>query len=358
MIYYAIFKRDKTSIGYLEQLLVALLGHKFPEVREKAVSFLNVINDGIDWELRGPFNSRISTVGSEFRLDYLIESDRDDSHIGFLISSFSFDGNDQDPVISWHLPRIDRFLDENKNPTNFIIVSIDLGVFPRSGFYDWKLMKFQRGGKIGSVYTAYINSADLKKSVSDFSDLSPSTDTKEADMVRTKVIHGRFIVHPKNAKDLSLHEVYSYCPNATPGDFNVGSFKKIQESLPDYTKAGINCLYLNGVLENDYKHDEDPKSLKKKQKKKATNPLAITCRKSVSSFLGGSEDFKQLITAAKQRKVQLLVDCTSRVSSSHANKRYRPYFLQHVDEEGKILTTFGAEGFSNNFEDTTYLNLR
>lgn len=360
-IYYAIFCQDKESLYYLEKILIPLLGHRFQDIREKAVNYLNVLYDGVDWQLRGPFKPRIATVGNEFRLEYLIESDKDDYNIAMLLSSLSFDGNDQDPLISWHIPQIVKFLDEGQKSTQFIVVSIDLGFFPRSGFYDWKIIKYQRGGRIGSIYTANLGEADLKKSVSDFSELSSSAhESSEPEFMRTKVIHGRFIVHPKYTRELSIHEVYANCPLGIPGvgDFYSGSFKKLEGSLQDYVKAGINCVYLNGVLETDHKIDEDPKTKKKIVKKKTQNPLAVTCRKSVSTFLGGAEDFKKLMSTAKQKKLKILVDCLSRVSAARPNKRYHPHFLYNIDEDGKLLIAYGAEGFSVNYDDTAYLNYR
>ena len=364
VLYYAIFCQDKSSMNLLEQLLIALLGHRFPEVREKAVAYLNTIYDGTDWQLRGPYKSRIACVGNQFKLEYLIESDKDDCNIAFMLNASPFDGSNEESLISWHQPKVIPFTDEKNNPTNFVIVSVDFGFFPRAGFYDWKIIKFQRGGKIASVYTANLRDAEIPTrstlNLNELSDNSSSAqDTKEQDFMRTKVIHGRFIVYPKYTRDLEIHEIYAHCPSGVPGEFNKGSFAKIRDMIPEYAKAGINMLYMMGVLETEGgKVDEDQKLKKKALKKKTFNPLAITCRKTVNSALGGPEEFKKLIKVCKEKKVRTMVDCLSRVNSSHPNKKYKRYFLQQVDEEGKLVYCYGGEGLTANYEDTFYLNFR
>jgi len=52
------------------------------------------------------------------------------------------------------------------------------------------------------------------------------------------------------------------------------------------------------------------------------------------------------------------LDCTARVSSSHAHKAYSKLLLHHIDEDGKLVISYGGEGLSVNYEDTAYLNYR
>lgn len=92
-LYYAIFSVDQQSKQYLERLLIGILGHRNPDIRERAVVYLNILYDGVDWQLRGPFKGKVSTVGSEFKLDYLIESDANDDNLILLVNSYSFDGS-------------------------------------------------------------------------------------------------------------------------------------------------------------------------------------------------------------------------------------------------------------------------
>lgn len=85
-------------------------------------------------------------------------------------------------------------------------------------------------------------------------------------------------------------------------------------------------MYLLGIFEND-KSFEDEAKRKKMNKKKGFNPLAITSRNTLSTLLGGSDEFKKLMKTATDRKVKIIADALSRVSSSHPNRKYRKLFL-------------------------------
>ena len=57
----------------MEKLLIGMLGHPFPTVREAAVPYLNAVYDGVDWQLRGSLTTQVKTVGDPFSIHYLIE---------------------------------------------------------------------------------------------------------------------------------------------------------------------------------------------------------------------------------------------------------------------------------------------
>lgn len=58
-------------------------------MRDRAIILLNVVYDGVDWQRRAPFHCKISTVGSKFKIHYMIESDHDDD-IVLLLKSYIF----------------------------------------------------------------------------------------------------------------------------------------------------------------------------------------------------------------------------------------------------------------------------
>ena len=360
VLYYTQFKRDKTALDYIERLLICLLGHKEPSVREQAVIFLNILYDGIDWQLKGAYKGRVSTVGNEFKMEQWLEDESDVNSIGFLLYAFSFDGNDEEPILSWHKPEVYPFKDEEGQVSSHLVASIDLGNFPRAGFYDWKFVKFQKGGKVGSLYTGNVKAVEDRSSDSlSSSFLSLPSMTKSDDSIIAKPIHGRYIVHPKFTRDLQIHEVYAENPEGVPGPLYKGSFAKIKDNLSIYAKEGINCVYLMGALEGDYKIEKDPNTKAEIiTKKSGSNPMAITDRTSVSSYLGGSEEFNKLMNVAKDKKVKIVLDYVARISSSRPNKRYRDLLLYSVDSEGRLLPAFGGEGRAVNYEDTIYLNYR
>ena len=75
-------------------------------------------------------------------------------------------------------------------------------------------------------------------------------------------------------------------------------------------------------------------------------------------MLGGDEGFRALIKQAHLLGIKVIVDCTARVSSSHMSKRYDGLRLKAVDEHGRIVYHYGANGKSISYDDTTPLNYR
>lgn len=84
-----------------------MLGHPEIMIRDAAVQYLNVLYDGIDWQLRKAFKPKISCVGEKFKIDYLIETNEEESHsIVLLLNSRSFCQNSNESIITWHKPKL------------------------------------------------------------------------------------------------------------------------------------------------------------------------------------------------------------------------------------------------------------
>lgn len=86
--------------------------------------------------------------------------------------------------------------------------------------------------------------------------------------------------------------------------------------------------------------------------------MAITCRRSPCTMLGGVKGFKDLVSRAKELNVKILVDGSTRISSSRPHKRYKKHLLYKLDAENKLVVFYGTEGRSLSYEDTTLLNYR
>jgi maltooligosyltrehalose synthase len=48
-------------------------------------------------------------------------------------------------------------------------------------------------------------------------------------------------------------------------------------------------------------------------------------------MLGGDEGFKRVVAKAKEKKVKIIVDCLTRISSSRHHKKYRDLLLHYLD---------------------------
>lgn len=104
-----IIARDIKMNHYLEKLLIGMLGSPILMIRDHAVIMLNILYDGVDWSRRAPFSTKISKVNSKFLVDYLVESDKNDENIVFLVKSFVFLPGTRQNVISIHKPRVKEF---------------------------------------------------------------------------------------------------------------------------------------------------------------------------------------------------------------------------------------------------------
>ena len=86
--------------------------------------------------------------------------------------------------------------------------------------------------------------------------------------------------------------------------------------------------------------------------------MAFTHRTVASRMLGGDQGFKKVIAKAHSLNIKVIVDSTVRVSSSRMAKKYEHLKLKAVDDKGKIIYNYGANGKSLSYDDTTPLNYR
>ena len=54
---------DKDTLYWIERILVQLLGYHDMNVRDQAVVLLNMLYDGVDWQLTSAFKPVVRTVG-------------------------------------------------------------------------------------------------------------------------------------------------------------------------------------------------------------------------------------------------------------------------------------------------------
>ena len=317
----------------------------------------------------------------------MVECDPNDyDKLILLLNAPAMCSQSNEQVVSWHKPKIQVYKSENQRAdTNYIVLSIDLGVFKKCGFYDWKLFKIQENGNLKSIYKI----ADLNKVTSRLS----LTNISEKAM-KTKPCQGRFIgfkhnfifikkkikkietvsnifinfylkkkkVHPQYTRSLQIHEVYVDFQGGKNQVFQNletrGTFSKVSENLNSYSNMGINCLYLMGALERDNGVTINSKTKLKSFKRPNASPLAITSRNTPNTMLGGSSSFAEMIQKSKKENVKIIIDSLTRVSSARHHNKYRGTFLESLDDEGKLNVCFGTDGRSINFEDTILMNYR
>lgn len=66
---------DKATLHWIEKLLVQLLGYHEITIRDQAVVLLNMLYDGIDWQLTSAFRPVVRVVGQHFKVNIIIDLD-------------------------------------------------------------------------------------------------------------------------------------------------------------------------------------------------------------------------------------------------------------------------------------------
>ncbi len=228
------------------------------------------------------------------------------------------------------------------NP-NLLLVKFNSQIkISKSGYYDWNLVKFSNG-RFSTV--KYLDTPKLQDEL------------KEA--------KGRFIVIDNSIKNCIVHEVFADLTNAEIDKENCkiirrGSFQDIEKKLDDFNQRYVNCLYLMGALERDNQicFDSEDKSEIIDIQNPEASPMAVTCRASVSSLLGGEIAFISLIKKAKKFSMKIIIDSLTRISSSRPHRKYRNILLHTLDSKGKVNFCYGTDGHSVNYDDSALLNYR
>ncbi len=326
---------DSESIKIYEKLFIQLLGHLDREVRNEAIKILNIIYDQTTWQEKSPFpleNTKIQLLGEELKLELSVDSETySEKSIVLVLSSPSINKN-----INYTVTTFIK-CDKEEDNDDKIILKFNLGKISKCGYYDWYLVRFSKGR---------------------FSNIKIIKNKKKIDG------KGRSIVLNKDIKNLSAHEVFPDLINADIDKnqgriIKRGNFKSLENKLDELHNRFINCLYIMGALErdNNIAYDEETgKSIDIGNTD--ASPMAITNRGSISSLLGGDEDFKSLVDKAKKLNMKIIIDSLCRISSSRSNRKYRNILLRYLDSHSKLQLCYGSDGKSVQYEDSTVLNYR
>ena len=326
---------DFESIKIYEKLFIQLLGHLDREIRNEAIKVLNIIYDQTTWQEKSPFpmeNTKIQLMGEELNLELSIESESYSEKSVVLVLSSPCVNKDINYTVTTFIK-----CKEEEEKDDIKTLKFNLGKLSKCGYYDWYLVRFSKGR---------------------FSNIKILKDKKKIDG------KGRSIVLNKEIKDLSAHEVFPDLINAEIDKnqgriIKRGNFKSLENKLDELHNRFINCLYIMGALERDNNIAYDEETAKPIDiADTEASPMAITNRGSISSLLGGDEDFKSLVNKAKSLNMKIIIDSLCRISSSRSNRKYRNVLLRYLDSHNKLQLCYGSDGKSVQYEDSTVLNYR
>lgn len=407
-------KGDLNSTKRLEKLLIALLGHRDDMVRSQATVFLNNLYDSHDWQQDFPFLPIVRCVGDRFTIEFTINDDADHhkgevpTGIFLILSAPSMECSADFEVYSYHTlhwqplssmtekhgAKYRRFLSRRSGGRYTWIGMCDFGVFPRCGFYDWRVVRIEPAS--GSWATVQSTVAEIKQTFeSNFSmfniesdagadstsgaqlfrsrnlwpelgrlqDATHQTlDVAAGDDFKTLPLQGRFIVHPCEARKEQIHEVVvdqygaRFGPNGELEER--GSFAKVSQDLELHQQQGISAIFLSGALARDNGEARYTPSGEIVFEREDASPFAVTCRATPCALLGGVKAFGDLMKEATRLKMKILVESVARISSSRAHRKYRPHILYTIDDDGKRMMLYGSDGRSLIYEEACQLNYR
>jgi hypothetical protein len=252
-------------------------------------------------QLSQPFVPVIKYLNEDFEIEInLEENDKYENYFLFVST----------PVRIFYL----KYDNNNSRKSNNL--TVNLGKFKFCGYYDYVL----------------ISKENLKQKL----------ETK-----------GRYIVQNNDIKYLNCHSIFVDVHNNsldTSGKIKKqSSYKDVLNSINYFSKIGINCLNLIGVLERDIFLNKAEATI---------SPMAAINRSKICSLLGTEKEFKQIIEEGNKNNIKIFIDMISSVSSSHYHKKYNNLNLSYIDKFGKIQCLYGTEGDSIKYEDNMILNYR
>lgn len=164
-------------------------------------------------------------------------------------------------------------------------------------------------------------------------------------------------------RDHSFHEVKIDYQDArvdkgTNHYIQRGTFNDVANAVPKYAQQGVSALYLMGTLERDNYPLTNQYSDRTEYRKDDASALATIDRSRPNKMLGGEQGLANVMRAAKQNRVKVIVDSLARISSSRHHRKYTDLLLNYLDEDGRRHICYGTDGQAQKFEDTAMLNYR
>ena len=170
-------------------------------------------------------------------------------------------------------------------------ISINFGKFWKCGFYDWRLVSISDDGKLQPL--EIIGKPDPVFPSINNGGYDDYYEQSAEDEVGS-IAQGRFVVHARGMREHSFHEVQiDYQDAEIDKNLNQfrrrGSFRDVENNIPNYAKQGISALYLMGTLERDNYPFESTFSNATEYRKEDASPLAAIDRSIANRMLGGDE---------------------------------------------------------------------
>lgn len=185
---------NEEALYLIEKILIQLLGYQDILVRDQAVVLLNMLYDGVDWQMQSAFRPVVRCVGQHFKIEFTLRYDnfnkaRDSIFLG--LSAPGVLSTTHDCILTWHKIAPRNLVEINELGVR---VSLNLGKFWKCGFYDWRIIIINGEGKLSTPLLTQpptTHSFPITRSRS----LSAADDDFDEYDMDTPLAQGRFVVH-------------------------------------------------------------------------------------------------------------------------------------------------------------------
>jgi hypothetical protein len=92
---------DTEGLYYIEKLLIQLQGYPEIAVRDQAIVLLNILYDGVDWQISEAFRPVIRSVGQHFIVNVVATKPKD-SQVFLCLSAPSPISGNNSHLLTWH----------------------------------------------------------------------------------------------------------------------------------------------------------------------------------------------------------------------------------------------------------------
>lgn len=119
-------------------------------IRDQAVVLLNMLYDGVDWQLTSAFRPIVRVVGQHFKVNMLVDLDlgakeNQNCQIFIGLSAPSPIEGLNKTILTWHKIEQRNVVNSKGHETE---IFINFGKFWKCGFYDWRLIIVKDNGRL------------------------------------------------------------------------------------------------------------------------------------------------------------------------------------------------------------------
>ena len=96
---------DKNGLYWIEKLLIQLQGYCDIGIRDQAIVLLNMLYDGVDWQLQEAFRPVVRSVGQHFIVNVMVQKNQrtdGDSQIFLGLGAPSPITGNNTHLLTWH----------------------------------------------------------------------------------------------------------------------------------------------------------------------------------------------------------------------------------------------------------------